>query len=214
MCQKRPPHAERTPPLNGDPVWVVGRPHGYEQTAVLQPRYMSTRKRGHGEQAAVPLRSPGLGKVPVRTGHPGHPGRAWSSVAPAGSCAGSSHSAGQRLRERGEALTHPSRPAFTPPPPDLRGSARVCWARIRSPLGPSQRHRVTTRRRPVPADRCHRPTNHWSHREGRRGLEGLIPLQGGCERRPGSPRLRVGPGMGGKGVRAVRSLQDEPPWRH
>lgn len=31
-------------------------------------------------------------------------------------------------------------------------------------------------------------------------LEGLVPSQGGCERRPGSLRLRVGLGLEDKGI--------------
>lgn len=49
-------------------------------------------------------------------------------------------------------------------------------------------------------------------------LEGLVPSQGGCERRPGSLRLRVGLGLEDKGIltppQAVRRLQDKPPWHH
>lgn len=170
---------------------------------------MSSRKRGHGEQAAVPLRRPGLDKVPVRTGHPQ---RACQQGDPLlGPALAASTLQGSRLRECGEALTHPSLTAFVPPSPDLRGSARVCWAHIRSPLGPIQRHRVTTRRRPVPAGRCHRPTNHWSHRGGTAGVARADPFAGRVRATPRKPAAARGPGHGGQGGQSSQEPAGQAP---
>lgn len=200
MCHKRSPHTEWTTALQGGTLRGLYRDH-----TATSKRSPATTFNEHAK-ARTQRAGPGgvrSGYGAVRTGRP-RPGRP-----PPGPALGSSTC-------RAAVCDNAERLSLLLRCPRSHRRLRACVGGT----GVLGTHPLPAR--PQPKTPCHHQAAPCSCRQmppthkplesprGTRVLQRLIPLQGGCERRPGSPRLRVGLGMGARGSEQSGACRTSP----
>lgn len=204
MCEKRSPHTEWTTALQGGTLRGLYRDH-----TATSKRSPATTFNEH-EKARTQRAGPGgvrSGYGAVRTGRP-RPGRP-----PPGPALGSS-------TRRAAVCDNAERLSLLLRCPRSHRRLRACVGGT-SVLGT---HPLPTR--PQPKTPCHHqaapcscrqmPPTHKPLESPRRdaGVAKADPFVGRVRAPPRKPAAARGPGDGGKGLRAVGSLQDKPPRHH